>query len=131
LTELTFPPSTVLQSTDFGGGLVLPTFLRLPSPIVNFPDWNDFLLVSRDLRADDLLFIVTSRLHKKSYHSNMARIPDYVNQYFNKNSFILLHPMQGGVLDTRDDLLNPTLLASVEKLGDVGKTLSEMIKEKG
>jgi Kef-type K+ transport system membrane component KefB len=103
----------------------------IEADFINFPDWNDFLLISRDLRADDLLFIVTSRLHKKSYHSNMARIPDYVNQYFNKNSFILLHPMQGGILDTRDDLLNPTLLASVEKLGDVGKTLSEMIKEKG
>jgi Kef-type K+ transport system membrane component KefB len=103
----------------------------IEADFINFPDWNDFLLISRDLRSDDLLFIVTSRLHKKSYHSNMARIPDYVNQYFNKNSFILLHPMQGGVLDTRDDLLNPTLLASVEKLGDVGKTLSEMIKEKG
>jgi Kef-type K+ transport system membrane component KefB len=98
---------------------------------VTFPDWNDFLLISRDLRADDLLFIITSRPHKKSYHSNMAKIPDYVNQYFTKNSFILLHPMQGGLSDPHEDLMNPTFLASVERLGDVGETLSGMIREKG
>jgi nucleotide-binding universal stress UspA family protein len=98
---------------------------------VTFPEWNDFLHISNDLRADDLLFIITSRPHKKSYHSNMAKIPDYVNQDFTKNSFILLHPMQGALSDPHEDLMNPTFLASVERLGDVGKTLSSMIKEKG
>ena len=109
--------------------------IQLRHPIeasfVTFPNWNDFLLISKDLRDDDLLFIISSRPHKKSYHSNMARIPDYVNQYFTKNSFILLHPMQGGLTDPHEDLMNPTFLASVERLGDVGKTLSSMIKEKG
>ena len=102
----------------------------IEAEFVTFPNWNNFLHISNDLRADDLLFIITSRPHKKSYHSNMAKIPDYVNQYFTKNSFILLHPMQGALSDPHEDLMNPTFLASVERLGDVGKTLSTVIKEK-
>ena len=121
-----YAPTTILDIIRH-----IQTHHLIEAEFVTFPNWNDFLYISKDLRADDLLFIITSRPHKKSYHSNMAKIPDYVNQYFTKNSFILLHPMQGSVSDPHEDLMNPTFLASVERLGDVGKTLSEMIKEKG
>lgn len=123
----------VFYASESALGIIRGIHTRHPieADFVTFPNWDDFLLISRDLRADDLLFIVTSRPHKKSYHSNMAKIPDYVNQYFTKNSFILLHPMQGSISDPHENLMNPTLLASVERLGDVGKTLSEMIKEEG
>lgn len=103
----------------------------IEADFVDFADWNDFLVISRDIKPNDLLFIVMSRIHKKSHHHIMDRIPGFINNYFKMNSFILLHPMQAGVLNARDDLLNPALLSSVERLGDIGKTISDLIKAKG
>lgn len=103
----------------------------IEADFVEFEDLNDFLVISKDIKQNDSLFIVMSRRDKKSYHEIMTQIPTYIDKYFRNNSFILLHPMQAGVLDARDDLLNPALLSSVEKLGDIGKTISNLIKEKG
>ncbi|MDO8898445.1 MAG: cation:proton antiporter, partial [Bacteroidales bacterium] len=40
-----------------------------------FDDWNDFLIISRDIKKDDNIFIVLSRTHKPSFHENMKNIP--------------------------------------------------------
>ena len=103
----------------------------IEAAFIEFPDWNEFPVISQDVKSDDMLFIVMSRRNKKSYHREMIKIPDYINTYFSTNSFILLHPMQSGVLENKEmDLLNPALLSSVEKLGDIGRTMSELFKER-
>ncbi|MCK7535005.1 MAG: hypothetical protein MZV63_30440 [Marinilabiliales bacterium] len=58
----------------------------------NFTDWEDFLVLSRDIRDDDNLIIVMSRENKPSYHPNMSKVSHYLNSYFKANSFILLFP---------------------------------------
>ncbi len=74
-----------------------------------FEDWNDFLIVSRDIKMDDGLIIIMSREKKISYQLNMKNVPGYLNNYFNQNSFILVYPMQSGV-EYKVDLTNPSLI---------------------
>lgn len=95
-----------------------------------FEGWNGFVTHPIAVKKDDLLFIVMSRSDKRLYNKDLMRVPEYINTYFKDNSFILLHPMQASMLESRDNLMNPALLSSVERLGDVGKTLWELIKEK-
>lgn len=96
-----------------------------------FDDWNDFLILSRDIKIDDNLVIILSRENKPSYHSNMAKVPDYLNKYFQSNSFILVYPMQTGVVDKDTiDYSNPSLLDSIERLDELGKTITEVFKKK-
>lgn len=98
---------------------------------VEFDDWDDFLIVSRDLKRDDNLIIILSRRDKPSYHPNMHKIPTYLNKYFQSNSFILIYPMQVGIGDSHNmDLKNPAILDSIEKLDDLGKTLVGLFKRK-
>lgn len=98
---------------------------------IAFGDWDDFLILSRDLQKNDNLIIILSRKDKPSYHSNMERIPSYLNKYFQDNSFILIYPMQVGVTDTsRIDLKDPTLLEPIEKLDEIGKTLAKIFRRK-
>jgi Kef-type K+ transport system membrane component KefB len=98
---------------------------------VDFSDWNDFLIVSRDVKQDDGLIIILSRKNKPSYHGTMANIPDYLNKYFRENSFILVYPIQMGVSDaTEIDLNNPSLLEPIEKLDDIGKTIAGIFRKK-
>ena len=61
---------------------------------VDFTNWDDFLIIARELKEDDLLWIVLSRNNHLSFEINMLKIPDYLNSYFSANSFILLYPVQ-------------------------------------
>jgi Kef-type K+ transport system membrane component KefB len=96
-----------------------------------FDDWNDFLIISRDIRTDDNLLIVLSRTNKLSYHVNMSNIPTYLNKYFQGNSFILIYPMQQGVVDNEEiDLNNPSLIEPIEKLDEIGKNIMKLFRRK-
>ena len=66
----------------------------IAAEFVEFGDWEDFLIVFRDIRKDDDLWIVLSRREGPSYHANMGRVPGYLNKYFQENSFVLIYPSQ-------------------------------------
>lgn len=96
-----------------------------------FEDWNDFLIISRDIKIDDNIFIVLSRVNKLSYHENMSNIPTYLNKYFQSNSFILVYPMQLGVVDNEEiDLNNPSMIEPIEKLDEIGKNILKLFRRK-
>lgn len=68
---------------------------------IEFTDWEDFLVVLRDIKQDDNLWIVFSRRNYISYHPSMNRIPGYLNKYFIQNSFVLVYPLQAGTNGNR------------------------------
>lgn len=68
---------------------------------IEFTDWEDFLILFRDIKKDDNLWIIFSRRDHISYHPSMNRIPGYLNKYFTLNSFILVYPLQAGANGNR------------------------------
>ena len=77
-----------------------------------FKDWDDFLIVSREIKNDDNLIVVMSRKNHLSYHSKMAKMPIYLSRYFQKNSFILIYPVQ---VITEDDTCEDTPVQTIKK----------------
>ena len=63
----------------------------------HFSDWDDFLIVFRDVKADDSMWVIFSRKEGLSYDLVMPRIPGYLNKYFQSNSFILSYPIQASM----------------------------------
>lgn len=63
----------------------------------HFSDWDDFLIVFRDVKADDSMWVIFSRKEGLSYDPVMPRIPGYLNKYFQSNSFILSYPIQASM----------------------------------
>lgn len=61
---------------------------------VEFSDWDDFLIVFRDIKPNDTMWIMLSRKEGLSYSPIMARIPKYLNKYFQANNFVLVYPIQ-------------------------------------
>ena len=59
----------------------------------SFDDW--------EIKSDDTLWVVMSRRERLSYHANMSRIPNYLNKYFQSNSFVLVYPIQAGETNNR------------------------------
>jgi hypothetical protein len=65
----------------------------------------------------------------------MAKIPTYLNKYFQANNFLLIYPIQVGVSDeTNLDLKNPSILEpfkdNFDKLDDIGKTIANLFQRK-
>ena len=97
-----------------------------------FEEWDDFLILSRDVKPNDNLILVLSRRERPSYNVNMNKIPHYLNKYFKETNFILIYPMQAGVTDeSHIALKNPSVLVDpLEKLDDLGKIVSNLFKRK-
>ena len=74
-----------------------------------FDNWDDFLILFREVRANDLLLAVLSRRGGASYHKNMNQVAEYLNKYAHTNSFILIYPAQQNA-PQNGDLNNPSLL---------------------
>ena len=96
-----------------------------------FEEWDDFLILSREVKANDNIVLVLSRKERPSYNVNMVKIPNYLNKYFKETNFILVYPIQAGVLDdSREALKNPSMLDPLEKLDDFGKIITNLFKWK-
>ena len=96
-----------------------------------FDDWDDFLILSRDIKVDDNIIIILSRKHEISYQANMNNVPKYLNKYFSENSFILIYPMQHiSGQPQKIDLNYPSLLEPIEKLDEIGKTIAGLFRRK-
>ena len=97
-----------------------------------FDDWDDFLALGRGMHSNGNLIVVMSRQDKASYQSGMKKIPHYLNKYFNAYNFILIYPMQLTVVDENEntDLLNASLLTSMNKMEQIGKSITKALKGK-
>ena len=95
-----------------------------------FNDWEDFLVLSRDIREDDNLILVLSREKSHSYNPSMENIPGYLKRYFSPNSFILIYPMQASLLSHESTDLNPSMVEPIEKLDELGKTFARLFRRK-
>jgi Kef-type K+ transport system membrane component KefB len=109
--------------------------VNLEIECIEFFDWNDFLIISRDLRKDDNLTIVLSRKDHISYNQSMNRIPHFLNRYFTDYSYLLIYPVQRGVAGTESNLLNDSSMAepfrkNIEMIDDLGKSIGKIFSKK-
>jgi Kef-type K+ transport system membrane component KefB/nucleotide-binding universal stress UspA family protein len=100
-----------------------------------FNDFNEFLILSRDIKSDDNLIVVMSRKNHASYHNIMPNIPVYLNKYFQLTNFIMIYPMQQGVSgDSQINLKDPSLLEpfkdNLDRLDKAGKVITRLFRKK-
>ncbi|MCF3108578.1 cation:proton antiporter [Niabella sp. CC-SYL272] len=91
-----------------------------------FTNWEDLLILSREVDKNDLLTVVLSRPQYPSYNPHMDRIFTYLDRYFRSGNFLLIYPIQVKPADADDFyindhyFLNPTM--DLEGLGkDIGR----------
>lgn len=104
---------------------------NIEAEFVVFDDWDDLLIISRDMRPDDSLNIVMSRREMVSYQPSMKKIPHYMDKYFAAYNFMLIYPMQLTVEPGENsDLLNASLLTNLNKLDVLRKNVLKSSKNK-
>ncbi len=99
---------------------------------VTFTDWEDFLILSRDMKPNDGMIIIMSRKDHPSYNSNMNKIPHYLNKYFKQHNFILVFPMQSGVQEIGDANTTYPIVSTrpIETINEIGKTIRKLFRKK-
>jgi hypothetical protein len=100
-----------------------------------FPDWEDFLILSREVKDNDALMVIMSRKNGESFNPVMQKLPKYLRKYFSKNNFILVYPPQ---VDFEDpyaktggtSFLNPLLSGSVQTLDHFTEAIGKIFNRK-
>ena len=101
----------------------------------SFSNWQDFLILSRELKQNDLFVIISSRKRHPSYNGQLERLPYYLSNYFTHNSFIILYPQQLAIdpkpneKEYADHLLE-ALVDKVQVVNKAGNYISQIFKKK-
>lgn len=95
-----------------------------------FNDWSGFFELSKNTKIDDNLVVVMSREHSLSYQSTMKNIPEYLDTFCQKKSYLLIYPSKHIDIDKEKiDLTNPSLLEAIEKIDTIGKTIANIFRK--
>ena len=97
-------------------------------------NWEDFLIMSGELKPNDFFVIVSSRKGYISWDETLEKIPYYLSKYFNQYSCLLVYPKQlpEDNLDEKehDRFLLDALAEKVQVVNKAGSYLSRIFKKK-
>lgn len=98
---------------------------------IEFVNWDEFLILSRDVKNDDNLVVVLSRKNFLSYHAEMQRIPMHLTKFFSSNNFVIIFPVQSVFIhEEKVDLTNSSLIETIEKVDIIGKTIANIFRKR-
>lgn len=72
-------------------GLVDELNLRAPFEFKEFNDWEDFLIISKNIQPEDMVMFVTARKGTVAYDPILETIPIKLEKYFTENTKIMVY----------------------------------------
>ncbi len=97
-----------------------------------FTSWDSIMLLSHDVRRDDILVLVSARKGSVSYHSGHDQLPSRLERQFQNNSRIIIFPQQLPVPYENErykDIDAEPILRGVETLNRLGKGMGSIFKK--
>jgi Kef-type K+ transport system membrane component KefB/nucleotide-binding universal stress UspA family protein len=96
-----------------------------------FIDWEDFLVLSRNIHDDDLIVLVSARKGATSYMGVLDNLPSKLEKYFPSNSRFIIYPQQfendlNG--ENYTDISGEPLNIGIETVQRIGKGISSIFK---
>jgi len=95
---------------------------------VEFDDWEDFLVLAREVKSDDLFVVISARKATLSYVAAFDKLPYQLSKYFQENNILVIYPEQyvpEGVqnLEYLDVPLATPIKENLHRAGDFVKKL--------
>ena len=69
--------------------------------------WEDFLIVTKEVKQHDTVIIISARKSTLSYHPLFDKIPYYISKYFTENNFMIIFPQQKERMLHEGEVFNP------------------------
>lgn len=68
--------------------------LPISCSFYHFEDWDDFLVLTREINSNDILVVVSARRGSVSYNSFLDNIPAKLEKHLHNNTRIMIYPQQ-------------------------------------
>jgi Kef-type K+ transport system membrane component KefB len=100
-----------------------------------FDDWEDFLVLAREVSKEDLFITINARHKTISHESFLDKVPRYLSKHFDHINFIIIYPEQNAMLlnDDRISLggveLSP-IQENIERIQHLGKFMKNIFVSK-
>lgn len=132
--ELTLP--IMVHCNAATGKAVLKALERskysAPLTVAPFDAWEDFLILSRNVRETDLFVLVSARKGATSYLSELDNLPSKMEKYFATNNRVVIFPQQfsehHGIEDYSDFNAEP-LHIGIDAVQKLGKTIGSIFRK--
>jgi len=98
-----------------------------------FTDWEDFLVFSRHIHADDLFVLVSARKGATSYMGVLEKLPTKLEKYFTANSRLVIYPQQytdNFSSEKYNDFSAEPLNKGIEAVQKIGKGIGSFFNNK-
>lgn len=97
-----------------------------------FAEWDDFLVLSRDVGSNDLLVVVSARKGTLSYQPALEKVPNQLGKYFQENSFAIIFPEWKGYAENNsilqvDATMPSPIQENLDRIEKVGKLVKKAL----
>ncbi len=108
--------------------------LKLSATITTsiFNDWEDFLVLARNIKDDDLFVLISARRGAASYIPLLENLPTKIEKHFSTNSRLLIYPQQytqDYTIERFDDITGEPLNKGIETIQKIGKGIGNIFKK--
>ncbi|HNN32008.1 MAG TPA: cation:proton antiporter, partial [Chitinophagaceae bacterium] len=106
--------------------------LNIAFQFIEFEDWEDFLVLSRNILSTDLFILISARKSATSYINVLESLPVKLEKYFSNNSRIIIYPQQFVeeiINDQFNDFSSEPLNKSIEAVQRIGKGIGSILKK--
>ncbi|MBQ8099921.1 MAG: cation:proton antiporter [Paludibacteraceae bacterium] len=69
---------------------------RLTAAFVDMPDWEDALMIAREMQANEMLLMVSARRSTVSWNPLLDEVPGMLQRFCRNRSFLIIFPAQSG-----------------------------------
>lgn len=97
-----------------------------------FHDWEDFLILARDIDEDDLFILISARKGTTSHMAPLENLPIKLEKHFKDNSRILVYPQQFNqnfVGDRYEDFSSESLNVGIGTIHKISKGIGSIFKK--
>jgi Kef-type K+ transport system membrane component KefB len=99
-----------------------------------FEEIEDFLVLSKEIKDDDLIVVVSARKGTLSWHSYMENIPSRLVKHYQNNNFIMIYPeqKQGEVLESgmkSEDITLSPIQEQIDNLNKLGRAVKKIFRK--
>ena len=105
------------------------------NPVINFTEfiyWEDFLILARDIKKEDLFILVSSRKGSASHITVLENLPNKLEKHFMQNDKIIIYPQSydhQNLFERFDDVNAETINKGIETIQKIGKGIGNIFKK--
>lgn len=99
--------------------------------VKEFDDWEDILILSKDINKDDLFVLVSARKGAPSHMSIFDNLPSKMEKYMLNNNYMVIYSRHIDELTDEGyhDISSEPITKSIEVVQKIGKGISEIFKK--